>query len=254
MTDGESPLSKAPKERHHRAMLTIIIPTLNAAESLARCLAAVNQSQIPTGDGTPWQSVRVVVVDGGSVDQTPQIAQQAGAEVIVCPKGRGRQLAAGARAAGDTGWLLFLHADSLLPPQWWQSAQDHCRTHPTYSAFFHLSFDEDSPAARRVAWLANWRSRWLGLPYGDQGLLCPQGTYAAVGGCRADLPLMEDVDLVRRLRQNGGLSALPGAVITCAERYQRGGWWRRPLRNLVCLALYFLGVSPEWLSEWYAKR
>lgn len=235
-------------------MLTVIIPTLNAAETLPRCLAALERSQIPTGAGTPWRGVRVLVVDGGSEDQTPLIAQQAGAEVIDSPAGRGVQLARGAKAAGESEWLFFLHADSLLPPGWWAVAQDHCRLRPRQSACFRLSFDEESRAARRVAVLANWRSHWLGLPYGDQGLLCPQAVYAAVGGYRADMPLMEDVELVRRLRHHAGVRLLPAAIITSAERYRRGGWWRRPMRNLLCLALYSVGASPEWLARWYAKR
>ena len=97
--------------------------------------------------------------------------------------------------------------------------------------------------------LANWRARAFGLPYGDQGLLISRVLYDAAGGY-APLPLMEDVDLVRRLGKRR-LAPLEAVAVTAAERYRRNGWWRRPLRNLCLLGLYVLGIPPERLARWY---
>ena len=110
-------------------------------------------------------------------------------------------------------------------------------------AVFRLSFDEVSAGAERVARLANWRARFLGLPYGDQGLVISRSLYDAVGGYR-DLALMEDVDLVRRLGRQR-ICVLDAEAVTSAARYRRGGWWARPARNLSVLALFLLGV-PLW--------
>jgi hypothetical protein len=112
-----------------------------------------------------------------------------------------------------------------------------------------LAFDEDAPPARRVARLANWRARRLGLPYGDQGLLIAASFYRRLGGFRP-LPLMEDVDLVRRIGRRR-LVHLEALAITSAARYRHGGWWRRPARNLMVLALYLLGVPPGALMRLY---
>lgn len=219
----------------------VVIPTLNAAASLPACLAAL-------GGGWP-----VVVADGGSRDGTPEEAARLGARVIQAAQGRGPQIKAGAEAAlaGGADWLLLLHADTLLAPGWRDVALAHMAT-STHAGFFRLAFDDDSPGARRVAALANWRAGALGLPYGDQGLLLPAALYRAVGGVRP-LPLMEDVDLVRRLGRSR-LVALEAEAVTSAERYRRGGWWARPARNLALLGLYLLGVPAHRLRRAYEGR
>jgi len=117
------------------------------------------------------------------------------------------------------------------------------------AAVFRLRLDDAAPAARRIEKLAAWRSRRLGLPYGDQGLLIARRLYDQLGGYRP-LPLMEDVDLVRRLGRRR-LAALGSAAVTSAARYRRDGWWLRPLRNLALLALYYLGLPPRWLARLY---
>lgn len=220
--------------------LSIVIPTLNAAGPLARTLAAIG-----TRDG-----VEIVVADGGSTDDTVAVAEKAGATVVSAAKGRGSQLAAGVAAATGTG-LLMLHADTLLPPDWRGEVTGFLESPAatTGAAAFRLRFDADSAGAHRVAAMANWRSRALGLPYGDQGLVLTRALYDRIGGYRP-IPLMEDVDLVRRIGR-ANLHLLDGAVITSAARYRRGGWVRRPLRNLLLLTLYFLGVPPRLLAKHY---
>jgi rSAM/selenodomain-associated transferase 2 len=219
-------------------MLTVVLPALNAADTLPACLTAL-------GD------VRVVVADGGSVDGTAEIAAALGARVITAPRGRGSQLAAAADTALAEGarWLLLLHADTVLAPHWRALAEAHRTAAPDKAAYFRLAFDDDSPGARRVARLANWRARTFGLPYGDQGLLISATLYRAVGGIRP-LPLMEDVDLVRRLGR-ARLVALDACAVTSATRYRAGGWWLRPLRNLALLGLFLAGVPPRKLVRPY---
>lgn len=218
-------------------MITAVIPTLNAAETLPACMAALG--------GT-----RVVVVDGGSADQTPEVAAALGARVVTAPRGRGGQLAAGAESALAEGaaWLLLLHADTVLEPGW-QVEADRLMTTPDKAGFFRLAFDEDSPGARRVARLANWRAGAFGLPYGDQGLLISAALYREVGGIRP-LPLMEDVDLARRLAR-ARLLPLPARAVTSAARYRRDGWWLRPVRNLALLGLFLAGVPAARLVGAY---
>jgi rSAM/selenodomain-associated transferase 2 len=190
------------------------------------------------------------IVDAGSSDDSVCVAQAAGVRVIAAPRGRGIQLAAGARAA-SADWLLFVHADCRLSPDW-EAAVGAFLAAPEATGragYFDFALDDAAPAARRLERVVAWRSRVLALPYGDQGLLIARSLYRAVGGF-APLPLMEDVDLVRRLGRRR-LACIGARCISSPTRYRRGGYWRRPLRNLFCLSLYFAGVSPHRILRLY---
>ena len=222
--------------------IDVAIPSLNAATTIAAPLAAVRAAA----------PASITVCDGGSRDDTAEIAAKAGAAVIAAPAGRGRQLA----AAADTGrapWLLFLHADSV-PGEGWADAVQAFIAAPanaTRAGYFTLRFASSDPRARRVERWAAWRSRALGLPYGDQGLLIARDYYRQLGGFRP-LALMEDVDLARRIGRRR-LALLPAEVATSAARYERDGWIARPLRNISCLGLYFAGVPTSMIARLYGR-
>jgi rSAM/selenodomain-associated transferase 2 len=222
--------------------LSIVVPTLNAAAVLSRALKSISVAAGSMG-------CEVIVADGSSIDSTVVIAREAGAGVVVTAKGRGRQLAAGADAARGA-WILFLHADSRLAPGWPDAARRFMAEpeNRERAAAFRLVFDSPAPAARRLERIVAWRARRLGLPYGDQGLLIARDFYRALGGF-APLPLMEDVDLVRRIGR-ARLVPLDCAVTTSAEKY-RNGFVRRSARNLLCLGLYFAGVPPRLIARLY---
>ncbi|MBO0735222.1 MAG: TIGR04283 family arsenosugar biosynthesis glycosyltransferase [Alphaproteobacteria bacterium] len=221
--------------------LSVIIPALNAADVLPRTLKALEAAKIVR---------EAVVVDGGSHDETVALASSAGASVIRATPGRGTQLAAGAAAArGD--WLLFLHADCALEPGWELAVCGFITATGAGSraGYFDFALDDIAPSARRMERLVAWRCRVLALPYGDQGLLIGRGLYDEIGGF-APLPLMEDVDFVRRLGRSR-LARIGARCIASARRYRVEGYWRRPLRNLICLSLYFAGLPPQRIARLY---
>ncbi|WP_298356370.1 TIGR04283 family arsenosugar biosynthesis glycosyltransferase [uncultured Litoreibacter sp.] len=225
------------------ARLSIIIPTLNAEADLPATLDALLT-------GVAQGVIReLIVTDGGSQDATVILADDAGAEIVTGRAGRGGQLARGAATArGD--WLLFVHADTHLPPGWVGAVcthMDRCEG----AAVFRLSFRASGTMAWVTAGWANLRTRLFGLPYGDQGLLISRGLYDAVGGF-ADLALMEDVAMARALK--GRITVLDETVTTDAGRYVEGGWLRRGTRNLWALTRYLAGADPKQLAARYHKR
>lgn len=226
--------------------VSIIIPTLDAAEAL-------HSSLPPLAEFAALDLIReVIVADGGSADETPAIAEAAGARFVQAEKGRGMQLAAGADAArGD--WLLFLHADTVLQPGWDRAVRDFIGEDDNLrrAGYFRFALDDGRLGARRIQWLANLRARVLGLPYGDQGLLISRGFYRQLGGFRP-LALMEDVDLARRIGR-GRLRMLAAVAVTSAERYRRDGFWLRPMHNQFCLFLWFIGVPLKRIMRIYYR-
>jgi rSAM/selenodomain-associated transferase 2 len=213
---------------------------LNAAGTLPAALAALGSEAVR----------EIVIADGGSTDGTVAIANSVGTLVTIARPGRGTQLAAGAGAAAGK-WLLFLHADCRLGPGWAEAAAAFIVRPQAASCagYFDFGLDDPNPAARRLECIVAWRCRILALPYGDQGLLISRDLYDAIGGF-ALLPLMEDVELVRRLGRRR-LARIGARAVSSAARYRRDGYWLRSLRNLFCLALYFAGVTPARIVRIY---
>lgn len=226
------------------ATLGVVIPTINEAGHLPGLLADLAEVRLP---------LRVVVSDGGSADDTLDLARAGGAVCLSAPRGRAAQMNAGARAL-DTPWLLFLHADSRIPPgsrSALVSALDS--GNGPAAAYFPFRLQGRGWFWRLMETAQRLRERLTGLVYGDQGLLVRRETFEAVGGY-PELPLMEDVEMVRRLRRSGGIERLPGPLVTSPRTYQRLGRWKVWLRNGVAISLYLAGVAPERLVRWYPER
>lgn len=231
-------------------MISVIIPTLNAEAKLGETLAALVG---PAVDGLVRQ---VIIVDGGSSDATLEIADLVGADTIRTGAGRGRQLAAGA-AAARFPWLLFLHADTVLGEGWEKSATAFMRDvdggrRGASAGAFRFRLDDRGAAARVLEALVRLRCRVMRLPYGDQGLLIPRKLFDSIGGYR-DLPIMEDVDIVRRIGR-GRVAMLDAVAVTSAERYRREGYVARSARNQLCLALYHAGVPANRIAALYRSQ
>ena len=222
--------------------LSVVIPTLDAAGTLEGTIRALR--------GEAGAKLEIMVADGGSGDGTPELAAGLGARVVEGRRGRGTQLRLGASHASGA-WLLFLHADTRLEPGWYREAQAFIAEpkNAERAAVYRLALDSTRLSARvieRVAWA---RARALGLPYGDQALLISRPFYDALGG-HPPLPIMEDVELIRRVGRRR-LVFLETEALTSALRYEREGYLKRGLRNLACLALYRLGVRAETIARLY---
>ncbi len=231
-------------------MISVVIPTRDAEQTLAPVLAALIPAAV---DGFIRE---VIVVDGGSSDRTLMIAENTGVEIVTTAPGRGRQLRLGAKRARFP-WLLFLHSDTELAQGWEQAAASFMdkvekgRLPPAAAAFrFRLADDGWKPRALEAA--VTMRCGLFRLPYGDQGLLIPRALYDEIGGF-SELPLMEDVDIVRRIGRRR-LHMLRAEAVTSAIRYRREGYAKRILRNQACLALYTIGVAPERIATLYTPE
>ncbi|WP_425403230.1 glycosyltransferase [Hwanghaeella sp.] len=227
--------------------LQVIMLTLNAAGTLSAAVAPLRASGLD-------MDVDILICDGGSADGTVRLAEEMGLCVLRSEKGRGLQLSKGAEEAlsgDDPDLMLFLHADSFLQPGWDKAVRDFAdRTDRNEKAgYFRFTLDDGAASAARLESMVAWRCRQFGLPYGDQGLLLTPALYRKVGGYRA-IPLMEDVDIVRRIGRSN-MMPLDAAVVTSAARYRRSGYLRRSVRNLICLSLYFLGLPPRIIAKLY---
>jgi rSAM/selenodomain-associated transferase 2 len=219
-------------------LVSLVVPILNdsdAADALLRQVSADARTEITLVDGDYDERL------GGLAGARPDV------RLIRTAAGRGRQMNAGAAAATGT-WLLFLHGDSILPRGW----LDAFATMPLSVAggWFRFALDDAAWQARVIELGVRWRVHLLSLPYGDQGLFIRRDLFERLRGYR-DLPLMEDVDMVRRLRHAGPMVEIPLPLTTSARRWRRGGWFRRSARNIVLVLLYFAGVSPARLARWY---
>lgn len=221
--------------------VSIVIPVLNDTEALGHLFAT-----IPADSG-----VELVVVNGGAADdRLTAICSGPGVRLLTSGPGRGRQMNAGAAAAAGR-WLVFLHADTRLPPQWLDELRRASVDPVVVGGSFRFRLDSGAWQARLIERAVQRRVRWLDLAYGDQALFVRRDAFEAMGGYR-EWPLMEDVDFVRRLRRAGKLHHSAQPALTSARRWESDGWWRRSVKNVMLQALFFAGVSPERLAGWYS--
>lgn len=218
--------------------ISVIIPALDEEAAISSTVAAACAP-----------GVKVMVVDGGSGDQTAAMARQAGAKVITAPKGRARQMNAGAGLAQGTV-LLFLHADTLLPEGWQHEVIRVLSTPGTAAGAFSFRLDHRSASLRLIELGVALRCRWSQLPYGDQALFMTRRMFQRVGGY-PELPIMEDVELIKALRRHGRIAISPAPAITSARRWQKKGALYTTLHNFLILFAFYAGFKPATLRRIY---
>ncbi len=229
------------------AKISIVIPALNEAATITKILTNLLN----------LANVEVILVDGGSIDNTVKISQQLGVRVLSSPKGRAHQMNVGAKAAtGEI--LLFLHADTILPLGFEQMVRStmypplrESKTPPIAGAFT-LQIDDSMPSLRWIERLVAWRSKWRQMPYGDQAIFLTAETFRSVGGFM-EMPIMEDFDLIKRLQRLGRIEILSAPVITSARRWLQRGVWQTTLINQAIIIGYSIGISPDRLATWYRR-
>ena len=221
--------------------LSIVIPVLNDTDPLQRLLTTIPADPL----------VDIVIVNGGAPDERlTAVCHRSDVRLLTSAPGRGCQMNVGASAAAGR-WIVFLHADTRLPPQWSDEIRQAGADPNVVGGSFRFRLDSSAWQARLIERAVDRRVRWLDLAYGDQALFVRRDVFDAIGGYR-EWPLMEDVDFVRRLRQAGKLYHSPNPVLTSARRWERDGWWRRSAKNVMLQALFFAGVAPERLANWYS--
>ena len=222
--------------------ISVIIPVLNEASGIRLNLASFEKTI----------NVEVIVVDGGSQDETVAIAKSLGVQVLSAAAGRDRQMNAGAKVAtGDI--LLFLHADTRLPVGFDAMVRQALAQRGTIAGAFELKIDARMRSLRLVEKMVNWRSRFLHLPYGDQAIFLKASVFHEIGGF-PHLPIMEDFEFILRLRRLGNITLVPASVLTSARRWQKLGVLKTTLINQMVIIGYFLGLSPSRLAKFYRTR
>jgi rSAM/selenodomain-associated transferase 2/rSAM/selenodomain-associated transferase 1 len=219
--------------------VSVIIPALNEAGQIQEAIESARA-------GEPRE---ILVVDGGSTDDTVEITRKSGATIIRSAPGRARQMNAGAaRASGNV--LLFLHADTLLPPDYLAAAARALAQSRVVAGAFRFRVAGDFAGKDLLEWTTNLRAHWRQMPYGDQVLFLRRSLFEDIGGFH-HLPIMEDYELVRRLRKQGRIVIAPLPATTSGRRWRQLGWLRTTLINRLVMAGYHCGVAPERLAALY---
>jgi rSAM/selenodomain-associated transferase 2 len=222
--------------------ISVVIPALGEVEEVAGAIGSAAPSVVG--------NVEVCVVDGGSRDDTAERARSAGARVERSQPGRARQLQVGVEAT-DGEVLLFLHADTRLPRGWDLALRQALRQPDACGGAFRFRFEgRRGVALRMVEWGARMRVALFRLPYGDQAIFLRREVLERIGGV-PQVPLMEDLDLVRAIKQQGRLVVLPLDATTSARRYRAGGVLRTMLRHWAAAAAWTLGADRHRIAAWY---
>jgi rSAM/selenodomain-associated transferase 2 len=226
--------------------LSIVIPVLHEEASINEAIGAIRA--LPSGE-----SAEIIVVDGNPGGSTIDAILDKDVRRLTSPAGRGRQMNEGAAVAGGDVFL-FLHADTRLPSDGLRNIVAGMKEGDYVGGAFDLAIASRGGAFRIIERIASLRSRLTRIPYGDQAIFVKRGCFLSLGGYR-DVPIMEDVDLMRRIRKNGGqICFADGKVRTSARRWQKEGVVRCTLRNWAIMSLYLLGAPPARLAKWYPRR
>ncbi|MCC5608285.1 TIGR04283 family arsenosugar biosynthesis glycosyltransferase [Nostoc sp. CHAB 5834] len=222
--------------------ISIIIPTLNEAENIKEAIATTQHNT----------NIEVIIVDGGSKDDTIKIAQSLNVKIISSSPGRAVQMNTGAVAASGE-ILLFLHADTCLPTGFDDMVRTALQQPGTVAGAFKLRIDASLLSLRWVEWGINVRSHFYQMPYGDQAIFLTKAVFQQIGNF-PELPIMEDFELMRRLKRIGQIVIIPTPVVTSARRWLQKGVFKTTLLNQVVIIAYLLGVSPERIRRWYRRE
>jgi len=231
--------------------IAVIVPALNEEEALKKTLPELGRHV--------QQQDTVIVVDGGSIDKTVEVACSCSAQVVSAPRGRGRQMNLGAEAAKDADALLFLHADTSLPEGALDRVRNTLASTSVLGGCFQLRFleQESSLALRFWAWCTRcWLLLWPRLAFGDRAIFVRSSTFRALSGFR-EMPLLEDVDFNVRLARLGGrrsFAFLPLEVTTSARRFMETGPVRQQFLNTFLWICWHLGIPAETLKGWYTYK
>jgi rSAM/selenodomain-associated transferase 2 len=229
-------------QHNQTSKISIIVPTINEGKNIE---AAITSAQ-------SGKDIEVIVVDGGSQDNTVEITESLGIKFIFSSPGRACQMNLGALlATGNI--LLFLHADTILPLQFDDMVRDALEEPGVVAGAFNLSIDSSQWGLRFVEWGVRIRSHFFNLPYGDQAIFIKREVFEQVGGF-PELPIMEDFEMMRRLQRIGGIMIVQGAVLTSARRWLQKGVFRTTLINQFAIIAYFIGVSPTRIRYWYRGK
>jgi rSAM/selenodomain-associated transferase 2 len=221
--------------------LSVVVPMLNEERAIVAALTAVRA-------GAP--AAEIIVVDGGSNDRSIELARPLCEALIEAPRGRARQMNAGAAAAhGDA--IAFVHADTMVPPTFARDIEAALANPAVAGGRFDLALDDPALACRLLGTLISLRSRIMRSATGDQAIFVRREIFEQIGGF-ADLELCEDVDFARRLKHSGGVACLRSKVITSARRWRKDGLIRTVLRMWLIKSLFLAGVAPGWLKRHYA--
>jgi rSAM/selenodomain-associated transferase 2 len=223
------------------AQISIIIPTLNEASNIKEAITSSQSSN----------NVEIIVVDGGSQDQTLLIAKSLNVQVIISSPGRANQMNAGAMAASGE-ILLFLHADTRLPTNFEQMICTTLAQPGIVAGAFALQINAPDWGLRLVEFGVKWRSHLWQMPYGDQGIFLTKDVFQQVGNF-PQMPIMEDFELMRKLKTLGKIYLLPTPVITSPRRWLKKGIIQTTLWNQIIVIAYLLGISPHRIRNWYSS-
>ena len=221
--------------------ITLIIPTLNASNTLDATLKSASKF-----------FKNIIVVDAYSKDNTVKIAKKYKSKILLCSANRGKQLHRGAQKA-NSDWFLFLHADTIINKNSYKEILNFIKIENNINkaAYFKLKFNDKNYSSLFVEKIVYLRNIIFKLPYGDQGLLISKNFYKKIGGYK-ELPIMEDVNIIKRIKYKN-LIIINSYIITDAVKYKKQGWIIRPLINLTCLTLYFMGCNINKINNIYKK-